>query len=304
MKNIVITTADGYQLSALFATPVSKAVRTIVVSAATGIKKEYYINFANYLVQNGFNVLMFDYRGIGGSAPDDLKLLKSPMHEWGTKDMEAALDYLVVERNLKDIIWIGHSAGAQLIGFTRSHRYIKKVISINSVFGYYNDLPSPKKLLVWFLWKFAAPLMIKTRGYGTMRMIGWGEDLPPNMLMQWRSWCLSKTYFRRTIMDLLGTDKFYDIRMPIHTIRISDDDLANDKTVSKMIDFFPNAVHELHEINVKDFTSEKVGHVGFFRKKFENSLWPYMVRLIEKEELIRKTNQSIELPKPEHQLSH
>lgn len=290
MKNLLITTTDGYQLDALYAIPVGISIGTIVISPATGIKKEYYINMALFLVQHGYSVLLYDYRGIGGSAPLDLRSLKDQMHLWGTHDMEAVLQFLVVEKKLTDIIWLGHSAGAQLVGFVKNHHHIRKIISINSVFGYYGYFSFPKKWLIWFLWKFAAPAMIKFYGYGTMKRIGWGENLPPNMLLQWRNWCLSKSYFKDTIQEVLGADKFYHLSIPFKTIRISDDDLADTKTVSLMLEFFPQAKHTIYNLDVKKITKERVGHVGFFRKKFEKSLWPLLIEIIEKEETHPRAN--------------
>lgn len=298
MTEIFITASDGYRLSALYAIPVDGYTGTIVISSATGIKKEYYINFARFLVQCGYNVLLYDYRGIGGSAPGDLRSFKSYLHEWGTKDMDAALNFLVVEKKLTNIIWLGHSAGAQLVGFLKNKQHISKVVAVNSALGYWGYFPFPQKLLIWFLWKFAGPAMIKLYGYGTMKRIGWGEDLPPNMLMQWRQWCLSKTYFKKTIEEVSGTDKFYDFTIPITNICISDDYLGNDQTVSLMLKFFPNAQHTVHKLGVKKYTNEKVGHTGIFRKKFENTLWPLLVAIIEKDSVFTKSvNEPVEKSK-------
>lgn len=281
MKEIIITACDGYKLSALFARPVDVGIGTIVISSATGIRKEFYINFARYLVMRGYNVLLYDYRGIGGSAPDDLRNAKEYMHEWGTKDMNAALDYLVNERQLTDIIWIGHSVGAQLIGFLKNGEHISKVIAVNAAMGYWGYLPFPMKWVIWALWFFVGPVMIKIYGYGAMQKIGWGENLPRNMLMEWRSWCLSRKYFQSCLQAELKSDKFYQFITPITAIYTSDDFIANDRTVPLMMKFFPNSPHQIMKLNVKDHTKEKVGHTGIFRKKFEKSLWPVLTDVIE-----------------------
>jgi predicted alpha/beta hydrolase len=112
MQKITITAADGYQLSAAYSTPVGESNGTIIFSSATGIKKEFYINFTRFLVQHGYKVLLYDYRGIGESAPANLKTSNSYMHEWGTMDMNAVLDFMVNEKGLSNIIWVGHSVGA------------------------------------------------------------------------------------------------------------------------------------------------------------------------------------------------
>lgn len=282
MKKIFVTASDGYKLSALFAAPVGENAGTIILSSATGIKKEFYINFTQFLVKKGYTVLLYDYRGIGESAPADLRTMHAHMHEWGTKDMNAALNYLVIEHRLTDIIWIGHSVGAQLIGFLEHPEHISKVISINSALGYWGYFPFPMKWLVWVLWYFIGPLMIKVYGYGVMTKIGWGENLPRNMLLEWRTWCLNKTYFKESLKSILQTDQFSHFTVPITAIYTSDDFIANDKTVPLMMNFFPNAPQQILKLLVSEHTTDKVGHTGLFRKKFEKTLWPLLADLIEK----------------------
>jgi predicted alpha/beta hydrolase len=281
MKQLFITASDGYRLSALYATPVDGHLGTIIISSATGIKKEFYINFSQFLVKEGYNVLLYDYRGIGGSAPADLRSLASYMHEWGTKDMNAVLDFLVEEKGLTNIIWLGHSVGAQLVGFLNNRQHISKVISINAALGYWGYFPFPRKWGIWLLWYLVGPLMIKVYGYGNMTRIGWGENLPRNILMEWRAWCLNKNYFRCSLQQLLQTDKFYHFTIPITAIYTSDDFIANDKTVSLMRHFFPNAPYTIFKLAVSRYTSDKVGHTGIFRRKFERNLWPVLVEMIE-----------------------
>ncbi len=281
MENIMIEAEDGFLLSTLYACPAKKSTGTIVISSATGVKKEFYINFANYLIGKGYNVLLFDYRGIGGSIPCTLKNLRASMHEWGTKDMNAILNHLVQQKGLQDIIWVGHSVGAQLIGFLHNHQHIKKVIAVNSALGYWGYFPFPVKWMIWGLWYFIGPAMVKVYGYGAMQKIGWGENLTSNMMREWRSWCLSKTYFKHSLLTMIQQDKFYQFTVPITSVYTSDDFIANDKTVPLMMKFFPNAPQKIVKLRVKDFTHEKVGHTGIFRKKFANELWPLLADVIE-----------------------
>ena len=68
MKKITVIAPDGFPLSALFGEPTRAARGIIVISAATGVRKEFYINFARFLIDNSYRVLLYDYRGIGESA--------------------------------------------------------------------------------------------------------------------------------------------------------------------------------------------------------------------------------------------
>lgn len=287
MQKIKITASDGYPLDALYLKPVGEPTGSVIISSATGIKKEYYINFTRFLVQHGYSVLLYDYRGIGGSANPDLKNCNAYMHEWGTLDMNAALNYMVHEKGYTAITWVGHSVGAQLVGFLEQQQHIRKVIAISAAFGYWKYFPSPVKYKIWFLWFFIGPLMVKLFGYGAMKKIGWGENLSKNMMKEWREWCLSKTYFTGMLQRKLKGNKFYSFNRPITAVYMSDDYLANDITAPRMLEFFPAAKATLIKIPVEEYTTEQVGHIGVFRRKFENSLWPILVQLIEQEKKSR-----------------
>lgn len=280
MKKITIIAPDGHPLSALFGEPVSRYAGVIIISSATGIRKEFYINFARYLVENGYYVLLYDYRGIGESAVADIRTSRAYMHEWGTQDMNAVLNYLVLSRGFTGIIWLGHSIGAQLVGLLENRYHVKKVISINAALGYWGYFPYPMKAVVWLLWYIIGPVLISLYGYGEMKLIGWGENLPRNVILEWRSWCISKTYYMDFLKQKIQTDRFYNFTIPITAVYTSDDYIANDKTASLMMEFFPNAPCKLIKLEVRKFTKYKVGHTGIFRKRFESALWPWLLNTI------------------------
>ncbi|MEO5978169.1 MAG: alpha/beta fold hydrolase [Chryseolinea sp.] len=280
MESINITASDGYELSALFGSAVGRCQGSVIISSATSIRKEFYINFASFLNENGYNVLLFDYRGIGGSAPNDLKSANFFMHEWGTFDMNAALNYLVYEKQLTNIIWVGHSIGGQLVGFIENQRHLKKIVTVNAGVGYWGYFPFPMSIAMWVMWHLVSPVILKWYGYGMMRKIGWGEDLPRNTILEWKGWCTNKDYYMPYLHQKLNVDRFYHITIPVTSIYTSDDYLANDRTVPLMMEFFPNAPVDIRKIIVDDYTDEKVGHNGIFRRKFRTSLWPLLINAL------------------------
>lgn len=281
MKKITIYAGDGYPLAALLGVPDGVSIGTIVISAATGVRKEFYGSFARFLIGNGYRVLTYDYRGIGDSAPANIRRSPAFMHEWGTQDMNAILDYIVNDLGLSDVIWLGHSIGAQLVGLLKKPNHIRKVISINAALGYWGYLPYPMKAVVWVLWYVIGPILTRLYGYGVMKKIGWGENLPRNVLLEWRSWCLNKNYYMDFLKSEIQSDRFYNFNIPITAIYTSDDYIANDKTASLMMKFFPNAPSKLIKLDVRKYTTQKVGHTGIFRRRFEEVLWPWLLRIIQ-----------------------
>jgi predicted alpha/beta hydrolase len=281
MEKIKFTAQDGYILHGIWLVPVEKFKDTTIINAATGVKKEFYLRFAHYLVQNGYRVLLYDYRGIGASAPANLKSFKANMHEWGTLDMNAALNYVLTEKKAEDVIWIGHSVGAQMMGLLNNRHTIKKVLAINSSTGYWNYFTPPYNLLVIFLWIVVGPALTILHGYAPLQKIGWGQPLPWGVYFEWRKWCLTKKHFTKFLLQQIGATTFTDFIAPITAIYTSDDYIANKTTVAKLLEFYPNSKIKTICIKPNDFCLQKIGHTGIFRKQCEKDLWPMIVNEIE-----------------------
>lgn len=280
MEKITILAADNYQLSAIQMKPVGSIAGYSIINSATGIKKEFYLRFAQYLVQHGFAVLLYDYRGIGESAPKDLRTLQTNMHEWATKDMNAVLDYVVIKKNWTNIIWIGHSVGAQLMGLLDNRHHIKKVLAINASIGYWAYFTFPYNCIVLLVWAVGWAAT-KVSGYAPMNRFGWGEPLPAGVFYEWRKWCHHKFHFRDFLINNYKKSAFTTFTIPVTAIYTSDDYIANHKTVPALLSFYPNAPQKIIKINVKEYGENKVGHTGIFRKRYEKSLWPIIIDTIE-----------------------
>jgi predicted alpha/beta hydrolase len=280
MQKITLTAKDGYALAALWTVPVGEYLGTVVLSGATGVKKEFYMYFAQYLVQNGYRVLLFDYRGIGESAPAELKGFVAYMHEWGTLDMNAALDYVVHEQNATNIIWIGHSVGAQMVGLLDNRKHIKKLLAISASTGYWGYFPFPYNCLAISLWLVIGPAVTAIKDYGAMKKIGWGENLPKQVFYEWRRWCLSKQHFRYLLEEKMGQTEFTDFKAPIIAVHPADDYIANAKTVVKLLEFYPNSPQRIICVQPREIGERQIGHTGMFRKRLERKLWPMLVELM------------------------
>jgi predicted alpha/beta hydrolase len=280
MEKITITANDGYQLAAIQMKPPGTVCGYIIINSATGVKKEFYLRFAEYLVQNGYAVLLYDYRGIGESAPKDLRTLYTHMHEWATKDMNAVLDYTVNNKSWTNITWIGHSVGSQLMGLLNNRQHIKKVLAINSSTGYWAYFTFPYNWAVLAVWSIGL-IATKINRFAPMNRFGWGEPLPAGVFYEWRNWCHSKNHFKDFLIKHIGLPLFSDFSTPIVAIYTSDDYIANDKTVPALLSFYPNAPQKIIKINIAEYHEKTIGHTGIFRKRFEKKLWPLIIQNIE-----------------------
>ena len=83
----------------------------VIINAATSVRCRHYSRFADYLFANGFDVITYDYRGIGESRPASLKKLDATWSDWGALDFEAMLKRAEREFPGQPIDVVGHSFG-------------------------------------------------------------------------------------------------------------------------------------------------------------------------------------------------
>ena len=77
--------SDGVTLAGhVWSQPSASAI--VIVNPATGVLARYYHRYAKFLAEHGFEVITYDYRGIGESRPEDLRRCGFRWSEWGTKD--------------------------------------------------------------------------------------------------------------------------------------------------------------------------------------------------------------------------
>ena len=114
-SKIEIRCADDFKLSGnLYQVNQPKAA--ILIAPATGIKKEFYHSFAQFLADNGYSVLTFDYRGIGESKLGSINNINASLANWGRLDVAGALETLKSFCPASEYHLIGHSAGGNLVG--------------------------------------------------------------------------------------------------------------------------------------------------------------------------------------------
>ena len=129
-----------------------------MIAPATGIKRQFYSAFAKHLSANGFAVLSFDNRGIGGSIEGSLNSRSPSLTNWGELDMTAVLEYLKREFNNKNYHLIGHSAGGQLVGLMKNAKDLKSMFNFGSSSGSLKYSKYPFKLKSTFWLNFYIPI--------------------------------------------------------------------------------------------------------------------------------------------------
>ncbi len=270
---IQLSARDGYPLSATLREPENTIKGVVQIHSGTGIPQNLYSNLATFLTENGFVTLTFDYRGIAKSAPSTLKGYNAKISDWGKLDMTGVLDWLVQKYPSYPKTIVAHSMGGQLIGLMENHKQIDKIFLIASSTGYWRDMSSPYKWLPAFFWYFLIPVHTRLFGFVNAMKVKQGENLPKGVALEWRKWCTNPNYFEVDFGKSMHP-LFYDqITIPITSIQITDDPLANEVTSNKILQYYPNAGINIKRISPHEVSQKKIGHTGFFSRKFKNTLW-------------------------------
>ena len=234
---------DGRELAAhWFAAAQRRGV--IVINGATGFPQSFYFKLAEYAAERGYDALVYDYRGMGLSAPADLAAETTRMSDWGLLDMRAALDAGAARAQGLPVVTFGHSVGGQFLGLLTNHALARAHVQIATSVGYWRWEHAPFRYLAWWFWRVHGPLMLALKGYIPTGG-GWaGLPLPRGVYEEWRRWCLRPDHFGPDLHTYLSDNFFAEIRAPLLSVGFTDDSIATRRTVEALNRFYPNAARE------------------------------------------------------------
>jgi predicted alpha/beta hydrolase len=264
--------ADGRELAGhWFAARDRRAV--LVLNPATGFPQTFYFRLADYAAERGYDTLVYDYRGMGASAPADLASETCRMSDWGLFDMRTALATAAVRAGDLPVATLGHSVGGQFLGLLTNHALARAHVQIATSVGYWPWELAPFKYLAWWFWRVHGPLMLATKGFIPTGG-GWsGLPLPRGVFEEWRRWCLRPDHFGPDLRTYLSDNVFSEIRAPLLSVGFTDDPIATRRTVAGLDAFYPNARRESRWYSPGDVGSPKIGHDGFFASRHRECLW-------------------------------
>lgn len=242
----------------------------VIVSPAVGTKRGYYANFASSLVSQGFQVVTFDYRGIGESKmkmDDESATLTS----WGEKDLNAVIEWIWSNEGNPKIFLVGHSVAGQIFPLAPSRSKVQAAYFIGSQSVARQYWSGTKKWSVELLWNIVLPAATSLTGKLPSWAYGGKHDLPKYVAKEWASWGKHKN---GVIQDCEKRAKaFKEISIPLRFISISDDRLlAPKKAVEKLYEQYGSVNKEHQHWFPEDFGKTSIGHFGFFRSS-NSDMW-------------------------------
>lgn len=245
----------------------------VIVPSAMGVVQQFYSRFAEWLAAQGHFVVTFDYRGIGLSAPKSLRGFEISIDQWAKEDCAAVIDFVKEKLPNAPLYWVGHSLGGQLLGLIPNRDRIDRVITVAAGSGYWRENAWRTKRYVWWLWYVIAPLATRIAGYFPGKRLRKVGNLPRGVIEQWRRWCLSPEYVVSAEGEAVRA-AYASVRTPMLALSFTDDEMMSAKGIRSLHGLYASAPIEYRRIAPQEVGAQSIGHFGFFRSQFRDTLWP------------------------------
>lgn len=266
--------ADGYPLGGFTWRHIrSDPTRPVVIiNAATSVRCRHYSRFADYLFANGFDVITYDYRGIGESRRGSLRGFKASWSDWGCLDFEAILQRAQREFPGQPIDVVGHSFGGCAAGLGASGAVIRRLVTVGAQFAYWRDYAASGRWRMVGKWHVVMPLVTALFGYFPGKRLGWLEDTPAGVVRDWGT--PTPSYETRPSGRALGELPFARVTAQVLAISITDDPFGTVPAIERLLSYFASSERTHLRIAPDDIGETQVGHFAFFRSEYEDRLWP------------------------------
>lgn len=243
----------------------------VVIGAALGVAQGFYRDFAVWLAGRGYTTLTFDCRGIGQSAPRTLRRFQASIDDWIRHDYEAVV---VEARRLAGglpLFVVGHSMGAQLVALIPSSQAVRAMVAVAGGSGYWRGFPAAMRPLMLAMLHGVAPLTMPMAGYFPGRRFGMIGDLPTGVMRQWRRWCMNADYL--VGVEPGAREAYARARFDLLSLTFTGDAMMPQRNVDALHAHLRSVRRESRRISPLE-AGGPIGHVGFFRRRHQGSLWP------------------------------
>lgn len=270
--------ADGRRLAGDLVQPTGRARAQVVLHGATAVPRSHYLPFARYLAAHGFETLIYDYRGVGGSASGDHRSDPATMSDWLALDAPAAVRTLRDHGRGSPLLAIGHSFGGQIAAALEGVPAPFAIATMGAQRGYWAAFPWPARPRMFVNWFVLLPILTSTLGYLPGRA-GLGVDMPAGIVREWARWCRHPDYFLGDHPSLGERLSAYDGRLL--ALSVTDDAFAPLANVEWLLAKHGSAAIEHVRFAPSDVGVASFGHFGFFRPRHEESIWSEVLGFLE-----------------------
>lgn len=278
-----IPAADGFTLhGTLFGvTGQAQPQSLAIINCATGVKAAYYARYARFLAAHGIAAITYDYRGIGLSRPASLKGFRATKYDWGNLDFEGVLRWAAQDFPQGRIAVVGHSIGGVVPGFAPSNHRIHRMLTVGAQYAYWRDYMPGKRVKMFWQWHIVMPLLAMAAGYFPGSRLGWLEDLPAGVALEWAfrpaelqggelAWLRQR---KKSADSGELVRHFAGLRGPILAYGITDDPFGTPAAIHRLLRYFRSSERMYVEARPEEYRLSGIGHFAFFHDRFQDSLW-------------------------------
>lgn len=243
----------------------------VVINPATGVKANYYHHYARFLSAHGFEVITFDYRGIGLSRPEKLTRCGWDWRHWGERDVEAVLA-LALSSGLPASV-VGHSIGGVLPGYASHAAKIGRMLTVGAQYAWWHDYPAETRRRMYLKWHVLMPALTAMAGYFPGRRLNWLEDLPDGVAYQWGRGGpeLEARCDEATRSEIHA--RFAKISASILAIGVTDDPFGTRAAISRAHRYYSGAQLAKVMLAPEDLAMESIGHFDLFHARHATGFW-------------------------------
>lgn len=253
---------------------------SLIINAATGVLARYYHYYARFLTSHGFDVLTYDYRGIGLSRPEQLRGCGYRWRDWGEQDFDAALRFMDDRYPVTPLFVVGHSIGGFLPGLSAHAGRIDRMLTMGAQYAYWRDYAPERRMRLFLRWHLAMPALTAVFGYFPGKRLGWLEDLPAGVANEWS--------FRRARMELAHPAaersdvlrRFAAVTAPILAVAMSDDELGTVPAIARTLGYYRNAEITRVLLTPADLGHQAIGHFSLFHARHSEGFWRQTVSFL------------------------
>jgi predicted alpha/beta hydrolase len=262
-ENRVIRTKDGREIHAICYLSGESTGKVIIIGPAANATQQYYKPLAILFRRLEYDVVTFDYRGMGKSMPEVKKGFDAALHQWAVQDADAVIRYARSRFTGKEIIFVGHGISGEIIGLAQASQYIHKLVLVNSALSCKKLWPTKYKFRIWAL-KVATRLMYAL--YPQNRFL---KNLPKGVVVEWANWCNNPN----GLFDAYPDNNYQKLQIPILAFSFADDWHCPPKAVRELLNRFCGATITWHHMKPIEMGVKRIGHSGFFDPGMKSTLW-------------------------------
>lgn len=272
--DVDIPCRDGVILAGKLYQTVAEPEMVVTIHAATMIAQTYYTKFAAYLASQKAAVLTYDYRGVGLSRRGPLRELDAGFSTWAEFDVDAVLRWQAETYPNASRFLVGHSFGGQALGLVESANLLTGAVLVAAQGGCLHFISPAIERYKAALWlRGLGPLTAALVGYGAASWFKIGEDIPKRTMDEWRKWTVLENYFFDD-PELKAAERYARPEIPVLAIGLTDDPWGPAEAIHLIADRLVHCDVEFRQYGPADANGQPVGHIGLFRSRHQDTLWP------------------------------